>query len=345
MIRTEHLNIDLDSFHLRDVTLSVEKNDFFVLMGPTGAGKTVFLEALAGLIPVRSGRIWIGGRDVTELPPEKRAVSIVYQDYALFPHLTVRENILYGLHFHKTDPTEGQARFLELLEALNLSPLQGRFPTYLSGGEKQRVALARALIVKPGLILLDEPLSALDPGFRQEIRGILKKLHESSGVTFLMVTHHFVEAISLAGRGAVMNNGRIEQVGTIEDIFQRPVSTFVADFVGMKNLFAARFKGTKALIGRLELETERPLPNGEGHIAIRPEDIVLSTERTASSMRNQFPGRVTGIFDLGFYYEVHVLADAVTFKALLTKRSLFEMGIREGVEIFLYFKATALHTL
>jgi len=345
MIRTENLHVDLDPFHLRDITLTVEKNDFFVLMGPTGAGKTVFLEALAGLTPIRSGRTWIGGRDVTKMPPEKRAVSIVYQDYALFPHLTVRENILYGLHFRKMDPGEAQARYQELLEALNLSPLQGRFPTYLSGGEKQRVALARALIVNPGLILLDEPLSALDPGFRQEIRGIMKKLHESSGVTFLMVTHHFAEAISLANRGAVMNNGRIEQVGTIEDIFQRPASTFVADFVGMKNLFAARFNGTRAFIGNLEIESAGPLPQGHGHIAIRPEDIVLSTERIASSMRNQFLGRVTGVFDLGFYYEVHVLADAVTFKSLLTKRSLFEMGIREGTEIFLSFKAAALHAL
>jgi molybdate/tungstate transport system ATP-binding protein len=345
MIRTEHLHVDLNPFHLRDITLTVEENDFFVLMGPTGAGKTVLLEALAGLIPIRSGRIWIGGREVTKLPPEKRGISIVYQDYALFPHLTVRENILYGLVYHKTERKEAQNRFHNLMESLNLTHLQDRFPTYLSGGEKQRVALARALIVKPGLILLDEPLSALDPGFRQEIRGIMKKLHESSGVTFLMVTHHFAEAISLARRGAVMNNGRIEQVGTIEDIFQRPASAFVADFVGMKNLFAARFKGTKALVGHLEIETGRPLPNGEGHIAIRPEDIVLSTEKIPSSMRNQFPGRVTGIFDQGFYYEVHVLADAVNFKSLLTKRSLFEMGIREGKEIFLSFKAVALHTL
>jgi molybdate/tungstate transport system ATP-binding protein len=207
------------------------------------------------------------------------------------------------------------------------------------------VALARALIVKPELILLDEPLSALDPGFRQEIRGIMKKLRESSGVTFLMVTHHFTEAISLASRGAVMNNGIIEQVGTIEDIFQRPASTFVADFVGMKNLFAARFKGTKALVGHLEVESGRPLPNGEGYIAIRPEDIVLSKEKVLSSMRNQFLGRVTGIFDQGFYYEVQVQAGPVTFRSLLTKRSLFEMGIREGLEVFLSFKSMALHII
>ena len=345
MIRTEHLYINLDPFYLRDVTLSIGKNDFFVLMGPTGAGKTVLLEALAGLIPVQSGRIWIGGREVTGLPPEKRGISIVYQDYALFPHLTVRENIIYGLRYHKTDRGDARNRLNEFLETLNLTHLQDRFPTYLSGGEKQRVALARALIVKPDLVLLDEPVSALDPGFRQEIRGIIKKLHQSFGVTFLMVTHHFAEAVSLAVRGAVMNNGRIEQVGTIEDIFKRPASTFVADFVGMKNLFPARFEGTKARIGQLEVESGKTVTNGEGHIAIRPEDIVLSTERVASSMRNQFVGKVTGIFDQGFYYEVHVLVDSITFKSLVTKRSLFEMGIREGLEVFLSFKSTAIHTL
>lgn len=345
MIRTEHLNIDLDPFYLRDVTLSVEKNDFFVLMGPTGAGKTVLLEALAGLIPIESGRIWIGGREVTGLPPEKRGISIVYQDYALFPHLTVRENILYGLRYHKTDRREARNRLHEFLETLNLSHLQDRFPTYLSGGEKQRVALARALIVKPELILLDEPLAALDPGFRREIQGIIKKLHQFSGVTFLMVTHNFAEAIALAVRGAVMNNGRIEQVGAIGDIFQRPASTFVAEFVGMKNLFPARFGGTKALIGNLEVESGRALPNGEGYIAIRPEEIILSNEGFATSTKNQFIGEVVGIFDQGLYCEVYVLSGTVTFKSLVTKRSLFEMGISEGLKLFLSFESTAVHTL
>jgi molybdate/tungstate transport system ATP-binding protein len=347
MIRTEHLNINLHPFFLRDVTLSIEKNDFFVLMGPTGAGKTVLLEALAGLIPVQSGRIWIGGKEVTRLPPEKRGVSIVYQDYALFPHLTVRENILYGLRFHKRDREEAPQRLCEFLETLNLSHLQDRFPTYLSGGEKQRVALARALIVKPKLVLLDEPLSAQDPGFRQEIRGIIRRLHQSSGVTFLMVTHHFAEAISLAIRGAVMNNGKIEQIGTIENIFQRPISTFVADFVGMKNLFPARFKGTKAFVGHLEVESGRTLPNREGYIAIRPEDIAISSEKITSNsnMSNQFVGRVTEIFDRGFYYEVHLVADHLTFKSLVSKRSFFEVGIREGIELFLSFKPTGIHTL
>ncbi|MBN2254899.1 MAG: ATP-binding cassette domain-containing protein, partial [Deltaproteobacteria bacterium] len=232
MIRVEDVNIRLGEFTLRDINLAIDENEFFVLMGPTGAGKTVLLEAIAGLIPLRSGTIRVRDKDVTKMPPEKRGVSIVYQDYALFPHLTVRENIEYGLHFHKVDRGEADKRLTRMVEILDLGHLLKRLPLNLSGGENQRVALARALMVNPRVLLLDEPLSALDPGFREEIRNRLKGLHQNSTVTFLMVTHDFADALSLAERATVMNNGVIEQTGSMSDIFQRPNSTFVADFVG-----------------------------------------------------------------------------------------------------------------
>lgn len=343
MIRVEDLNITLPGFNLPDINLGIEENEFFILMGPTGAGKTVLLEAIAGLIPVKSGKIFIGKKGVTKLPPEKRGVSIVYQDFALFPHLTVLENITYGLHFHRIEKTKAEKMLDLFIENLNLSHLHKRFPTTLSGGEKQRVALARALMIEPRVLLLDEPLSALDPGFREEVRDVLKRLHRSSNVTFLMVTHDFAEALSLAGRAAVMNNGRIEQVGSIEDIFQRPSSPFVADFVGMKNLFSAQFRGTKAIIHNLEIELGRKPTNSHGYIAIRPEDIVISRKKFTSSMRNSFRGTVTGVLDQGFYYEVHIQVGQVTFKSLITKRSLFELKIHEGIEAFLSFKSTAIH--
>jgi molybdate/tungstate transport system ATP-binding protein len=344
MITIRELNIDLQEFQLRNINLEITENEFFILMGPTGAGKTVLLEAIAGLVPIKSGKIYIGDRDVTGLPPEKRDISIVYQDYALFPHFTVMDNITYGLHFHKIDKRKAQERLAQLLDVLNLSHLQHRLPANLSGGEKQRVSVARALMVNPRVLLLDEPLSALDPGFREEVRGSLKTLHRTSSVTFLMVTHDFAEALSLAGRAAVMNNGRIEQIGTIEDIFQRPSSTFVADFVGMKNLFAAQFKGTRADVKNLDIELGRQPINNHGYLAIRPEDIVLSREALSSSMRNSFRGVVTGVFDQGFYYEVHVRAGTVTFKSLLTKRAVFELQLQEGSDVFLSFKSTAIHT-
>ena len=343
MIIIENLNVHLKEFNLYDINLSIEENEFFILMGPTGAGKTVLLEAMAGLIPVKSGRIIIGEKDVTKLPPEERGISIVYQDYALFPHLTVMENIKYGLHFHRVDKKEAEKRTSRLLDELEISHIEKRIPLNLSGGELQRVALARALMVNPSVLLLDEPLSALDTSFREEIRAGLKRLHKNSNVTFLMVTHDFAEALSLADRAAVMNNGMIEQTGSMDDIFQRPDSKFVADFVGMKNLFSVKFDGTRAAIDDLEIELGRTPVNSHGYIAIRPEDIVLSKEAFSSSMRNSFRGTVSGVFDRGFYYEIQIRVGETIFKSLITKRSLFELGIQEGIEAFISFKSTAIH--
>jgi molybdate/tungstate transport system ATP-binding protein len=344
MITIQGLNIDLREFHLQDIDLDVAENEFFILMGPTGAGKTVLLEAIAGLVPIKSGRIYIGGKDITGLPPEKRGISIVYQDYALFPHLTVRDNITYGLHFHKIDKREARERFAQLLEVLNLSHLQHRLPVNLSGGEKQRVSVARALMVEPKVLLLDEPLSALDPGFREEVRGALKRLHGTSSITFVMVTHDFAEALSLAERAAVMNEGRIEQMGDIEEIFKRPNSAFVADFVGMKNLFRAEFKGRKAIVSGLEIELGITPINNHGYIAVRPEDIVISRRRFSSSMRNSFSAIIAAVIDQGFYYEVRARSGEVTFTSLITKSSLIELGLRETVDVIVSFKAASVHT-
>ena len=343
MIKIENLNIRLLDFNLHDIKLEIGENEFFILMGPTGAGKTVLLEAIAGLVPIKSGRIIIEKKDITKLAPERRGISIVYQDYALFPHLTVKDNITYGLHFHRNDKTKAKKDLTRLVEELNLSHLLRRFPTNLSGGEKQRVALARALMVEPKVLLLDEPISALDPRFREEVRRGLKRAHQSSNITFFMVTHDFAEALSLADRAAVINDGKIEQAGKMEDIFQKPRSTFVADFVGMKNLFAAQYKGTKAIVDDVEIELGREISNTHGYIAIRPEDIVISRKSLTSSMRNSFRGKVTGVIDQGFSYEVHVQVGQISFKSLITKRSLVELDIHEGSEVMLSFKSAAIH--
>ena len=344
MIGIDNVNIRLGEFDLKDINLRIERNEFFILMGPTGAGKTVLLEAIAGLIRVDTGRIVVGGKDVTALPPEKRGISIVYQDYSLFPHLTVRDNITYGLHFHRMPKDEADKRFGRLVDELELTHLLHRLPTNLSGGENQRVALARALIVNPQVFLLDEPLSALDPGFREDLRKGLKRLHEHTDATFLMVTHDFSEALSLANRAAVMDGGMIKQVGGMKEIFQRPESTFVADFVGMKNLFTASFRDTKAAIDGLEVELGRSPDNEHGYIAIRPEDVVLSRKKLHSSMRNSFKGKVTDVTDQGLYYEVSIKVEDVTFKSLITKSALFDLEIGEGSDIYLSFKSTAIHT-
>jgi len=343
MIRLEDLNITLPGFNLSDINLSIGENEFFILMGPTGAGKTVLLEAIAGLVPVKSGKIIIGEREITTLPPEKRGVSIVYQDYALCPHLTVLENITYGLRFHRMEKAQAEKRLNRLLDLVNLSRLQQRLPTNLSGGEKQRVALARALMVNPAVLLLDEPLSALDPGFREEVRSALKRLHQSSSSTFLMVTHDFAEVLSLAGKAAVMNNGRIEQIGHVTELFEKPSSPFVADFVGMKNLFKASFSGTYAMASSLRVEIGRSVDPSSHYLAIRPEDIVLSREKFSSSMRNNFSGTVVKINNQGFYYEIDVGVEDFSFKSLVTKGALIELGLEEASPVYVSFKASAVH--
>ncbi len=345
MISIRNLEVRLGQFRLADINLDIGENEFFVLMGPTGAGKSVLLEALAGLVSIARGSIRLGEREISSLPPEKRGVSIVYQDYALFPHLTVSQNIHYGLRFHRAARDDAAERIRGLVDILSLAPLLDRFPGTLSGGEQQRVALARALAVDPAVLLLDEPLSALDPRFREDLRRHLQLLQQKTRTTFFMVTHDFAEAIALADRAAVMNHGSLEQVGSIEEIFQRPASPFVADFVGMKNLYAVHFNGSTAVVDGLSLELGCPDLSGKGYVAIRPEDIVLSREPLASSIRNSLQGTVRAVRPLGFHYEVEVLVGQVPFKALITKQALFDLQLHEGSETVVSFKATAVHQL
>lgn len=345
MIRIENLSVELGDFRLRNINLEIKEGEFFVIIGPTGSGKTVLLEAIAGLVGIDQGRIRIGDLEVTRLPPEKRGISVMYQDYSLFPHLSVRENIHYGLRYHPRGETgENRKRLDDLIDSLALAPFLNHSPSVLSGGELQRVALARALAVSPSVLLLDEPLSALDPAFRGELQLELKKLHRQTGITFLMVTHDFTEALNLAQRGAVFNRGEIEQAGEIEEIFKRPRTEFVARFVGMRNLFRAEFSGTRASINGLELETGRSLEGIGGYVAIRPEDIVISRQRLSSSMRNTLPGKVLAVNNHGLSYEVMVQCHHLVFRALITRGALVELGLEENLPVYVSFKATAVHT-
>jgi len=342
MIRIEHLNIQLPGFFLQDINLNVDRGEFFALIGPTGAGKTLVLESIVGLVPVTGGRILIDNRDITRLPPEKRKIGIVYQDHALFPHLTVHENILFGLRYHSLNGKEVKNRVDRIIEQLGLTRILKRSIVNLSGGEKQRTALARALAVDPAILLLDEPMSALDPNFREDIREILKTLHSEMGLTLLMVTHDFSEAHLLAERVAVVNSGRIEQVGTVSDVFNRPATEFAARFVGMKNIFPAEISGDRAEINGLVFS----IPAGKencSYIAVRPEDVRLSREPFASGTLNCFDVRVDGVMMHGAYCEIRVVSAKVPFSAFLSSLEWMRMHLNKSDRIYMAFDPSAVH--
>jgi len=345
MIRLENLTVALPGFSLQAVSLTVKKGEFFTLLGPTGSGKTLVLESIAGLLPTTSGNIILNGIDITRVAPENRGIGIVYQDTALFPHLTVKENITFGLRYHKKTNRDRGKNLSDLIDQLNLEPLLNRSVENLSGGERQRVAIARALAVDPAVLLLDEPLSALDPGFREEIRGILKRLHTATGITVLMVTHDFAEAHFLAQQAAVIHQGKIEQVGDVEEVFTKPATPFVAGFVGIKNIFPAIFHQDQAWVDDLCVTLSAPI-NGSGkYIAIRPENIQISPEKFPTDSPNAASGVISGIMNHGFYSEIALKQANVQFQVMLQSSTLFHMKLSNGDRAFIQFDPCAVHTM
>jgi molybdopterin-binding protein len=346
VIEVRDLWVDLGDFVLRGANLDIAAGEYFVILGPTGAGKTVLLESMAGLYPLKRGRIWLGGQEVTGLQPEKRGISIVYQDQMLFPHLTVRDNIIFGLKIRKSNPSEIEQTLVWLSELLGIDHLLERKPDTLSGGEKQKIALARALSVRPKLLLLDEPLSALDPSSREVLQRELRQIHEQYRVTTVHVTHDFEEAIALADRVAVIGDGSIQQIGTPEQIFRQPSSEFVARFAMVRNIFRGEVRGgenEEALFEvdgvRLVVVTEH---RGRCHASLRPEDIIVSHAPFPSSARNSFSGTITGITDKGstLLLAVNVPPD---FVCLVTRNSFDAMELSVGRRIYITFKASAVN--
>lgn len=346
MIQIKNLYVDLKNFQLQDINLSVSEGEYFIILGPTGAGKTVLLESIAGLYPIKSGEVRLRGKEVTRLEPEKRGISIVYQDHALFPHLSVKDNIIFGLKLRKQPKAGVEAALDWIAELLGISHLLNRKPNTLSGGEQQKVALARALSVKPKVLLLDEPLSALDPETREGVQKELRQLHNHLKITTIHVTHNFEEAIALGDHIAVLGEGCIKQVGTPEQIFRQPNSEFVARFAMARNIFAGEVidKGNGTAVFRTE-GTELAIVTdlrGKLHASVRPEDILISPEPLHSSARNSFGGIITHIVDRGstLYLTVNLPPD---FICLVTRRSFEEMELAEGQKIYITFKATAIH--
>jgi putative spermidine/putrescine transport system ATP-binding protein len=300
-----------ESLVVADLSLDIPQGEFLVLLGPSGCGKTTTLRMIAGFVEPTSGSISLGGREVTSLPPWKRNAGLVFQSYALFPHLTVDENVAFGLEMRKISAAETRAQVAEALRLVRLEGFGERLPRQLSGGQQQRVALARALAFRPDVLLLDEPLSNLDAKLRGEVRVEIRELQQKLGLTTVMVTHDQDEALSMADRLVVMAQGAVQQVGTQRDLYERPAGRFVASFVGRSNflegVIAADGKGqglgafTSAGGLRIACASRSP---GKATLAIRPEAVSVGAE--AAHLDNSFEGVVEYISYLGSVLDVRV---------------------------------------
>jgi len=343
VIRVSGLGLRFAGFSLDDVSFHVAPGEFFALMGPTGSGKTLVLESVAGLVEHQRGTIHVAGQDVGALPPERRRISLVYQDHALFPHLTVLENVTYGQRYHGIPEEVGLREARDLLARLGLSRLASRTPGRLSGGEKQRVSLARALACRPDVVLLDEPLSSLDPQFRDDLRTELKSLHRQSGLTFLMVTHDFVDALTLADRAAVIRDGRLEQTGPVSEVFRQPATAFVAAFVGMRNIVPLTADGECDLGCGAGFRT--PRETFPGSVALRPEDVFVSRGGAFPEDWISLEGRLVVVRHEGFSWFAEVVCGQVRFTAALDRQFLANGTPGTGTAVRLGFAPESLHVI
>ncbi len=343
MIEIRDMRVRLGKFTLRDISLKINEGEYFVMLGPTGAGKTVILEAIAGLCRIRRGKIHINGEDATNMPPERRRIAYVPQDYALFPFLNVLENIRFGLKGKKQADADVDRRIDHLAHLLGISHLLDRHVGNLSGGEKQRVALARALATAPRILLLDEPLSNLDVSTAKYLRLELERFHQELGITTVHVTHNLMEAEELADRIAIISAGKLEQVGTRENIFLSPCNETVSNFIGAPNILSCEKCSDlghgliEAVCGGVPII----LPN-EGRevrkIALFPRDIYVSAINPPGPSLNRFRGLVMNIEPFSSLARLKVKVGDNVLLAEMPKSAMEEMAIDVGQEVHLIFK-------
>jgi len=331
------------------IDLSVSGGEFFSLLGPSGCGKTTTLRLIAGFEEPTAGRILLDGADVSHVPPHKRNVNTVFQSYALFPFLSVSDNVAFGLKYAQVSKAELRQRVGDALALVSMSDFAARRPSQLSGGQQQRVALARALVLNPAVLLLDEPLGALDAKLRRSLKVELKALQERVGITFIYVTHDQEEALTMSDRIAVMNAGRIAQIGTPQEVYESPADAYVADFLGAANLLevvvAARGDASSVKLGDIVLTTSNNVPAEPGAVAqavIRPERVRV--EEHGSAGPNRVPALVERLVYLGAATQVIVrLATGESLQAVVQNSDA--AGWSQGTPVHVYLPADALRVL
>ncbi|MHA1310055.1 MAG: tungstate ABC transporter ATP-binding protein WtpC [Candidatus Helarchaeota archaeon] len=350
MLELQNISKKWQDFNLDNINLAINEGEFFVILGPSGAGKTLLLELIAGIHYADKGKIIYNGKDITLLPPHKRNCGFVFQDSALFPNKKAWKNIAYGIRLQKgIKYKKVMEKVMEFLKLFKIEHVANRYPSTLSGGEKQRVALARALIINPNILLLDEPLASVDYNTMVQLKGEIKRIHKEFKPITIYVTHNRLEAMSLADRIAVMNKGKIIQVGTPDEIFRNPQSEFVAKFIGFDNIFSGTAKFNKE-IGLSEIQIDSMTIYsadklyGNVKVCIRPEDIILSRQPLKSSMRNVINGTIVKIDDLGTLFEVSINIGTI-IKVLITQNALLDLGLSVGSKIYVNFKSVALKTI
>jgi spermidine/putrescine transport system ATP-binding protein len=328
------------------INLDVAGGEFFSLLGPSGCGKTTTLRLIAGFEQPTEGRVVLDGRDVAHTPPHKRNVNTVFQSYALFPFLTVEENVSFGLRYKNVTKAEARRKTAEALALVRLEGFQKRRPSQLSGGQQQRVALARALVLNPAVLLLDEPLGALDAKLRKALQIELKALQEEVGITFIYVTHDQEEALTMSDRLAVMSNGRIEQIGSPLEVYEEPSTAYVADFLGVSNLMSALGDGGgRVRLGDFQLVAARGDTGAGGpiRIVVRPERVHLEDHGTPGD--NRIPGMVERVLYVGSTIQVIVhLAHGETLQAWMQNRG-GDPPWQQGTAVSVHLPADAIRVL
>ena len=346
MLRISDLSVQVGQFSIDGISLEVEEGDYFVLLGASGAGKSVLLETIAGQHTPRTGAIELGGRDITGERVQKRQVALVYQDQNLFPHMSVARNIGYGLRSRGAGRTETRQKVEDIAGQVGAFHLLERRPRTLSGGEAQRVALARALITEPRCLMLDEPLASLDAAPSDEIQRLLRDLNRTQGCTVLHVTHDFEEALSMGSHVAIMEGGTIRREGSPEEVFRRPQSEFEARMAGIRNFFRGRLWRTNEREAEFRTNGLRfvvltDAPPTEGYLIVRSTEVTLSEDRTHTSARNCIEGTVVDVAGAQGGLEVTVDINGFDITALITHRSAERLGLGPGAATWASFKASA----